>query len=497
MIKTVELNGAELEVANLGGFNTVVHNLGGDAIYASKYAGVTAGADNVAVIPAGAAKLISTTNGTVYLLGTGTVELTGQDCDSVNFRVPPSHGSGGGGGSDVTKAYVDTRDAQTLNSAKAYADTKSFETEDKLAAKADKSEIPTLPSALPADGGNADTVNGHTVNSDVPENAVFTDTVYQIATSGSDGLQSAADKAKLDGVEEGANNYTLPEATADALGGVRVGAGLSIDNGILSLLLSPVMHRNIFRGKNLGNSLTETQKASIQNGTFDDLFVGDYWVINGVYWRIVDMDYWLGCGQSTDNDDDTRANPLLRTTWHHLVIMPDSSLCGKVMGGKATGYGKVGYTNTPMFTTYLDSLVLPKVKAAFGDALREHSDILTTVQVNGTADNMDWFLRTIDIPNMIQMFGHRIFTAADPVNNVDNGLEGDISKTQFSLFRLCPQFIKCVQHDADPLDFDITYMWLRDSVNDNEYVYIDTNTGFVGSIAANYPLGVRPVFAIG
>lgn len=41
--------------------------------------------------------------------------------------------------------------------------------------KADKSEIPT---SLPANGGNADTVNKHTVKSDVPENAVFTDTVY-------------------------------------------------------------------------------------------------------------------------------------------------------------------------------------------------------------------------------------------------------------------------------------------------------------------------------
>ena len=41
--------------------------------------------------------------------------------------------------------------------------------------KADKSEIPTT---LPANGGNANTVNNHTVKSDVPENAVFTDTVY-------------------------------------------------------------------------------------------------------------------------------------------------------------------------------------------------------------------------------------------------------------------------------------------------------------------------------
>ena len=40
---------------------------------------------------------------------------------------------------------------------------------------AKKTEIPT---ELPANGGNSATVNGHTVKSDVPENAVFTDTVY-------------------------------------------------------------------------------------------------------------------------------------------------------------------------------------------------------------------------------------------------------------------------------------------------------------------------------
>ncbi len=496
MIKTVELTGSELEVKNLGGFNTVVHNLSADAVYASKYPGVTAGADNVAEIPAGAAKLISTTNGTVYLFGTGRVELTGQDHDSVNFSVPSSRITDGGGVSDVTQGYVDRRDEQMLSSAKQYADTKSSAVESKLADKADKSEIPTVPSELPANGGNSDTVNGHIVNSDVPENAVFTDTVYQNATPSSDGLQSAADKAKLDGVEAGANNYSLPAATADTLGGVKVGTGLTAVNGLLSLLLDPVMHRNIFRGKNLGDSLTTAQKTSIQNGTFDDLFVGDYWVINGIYWRIVDMDYWLGCGQSISSNSDTQASESLRTTYHHLVIMPDHPICSKQIG-KSTGAGKLGYGGTPMFTTYLSSLALPKVQAAFGDALKEHSDIFSTVHVNGTTDNMEWSVRTIDLPSMIQMFGHRLFTAADPVNNVDNGLEGDISKTQFSLFRLCPQFIKCIKHDAGPLDIDPTYMWLRDSVNDNEYVYIDTNTGFVGSIAANYPLGVRPVFAIG
>ena len=43
--------------------------------------------------------------------------------------------------------------------------------------------IKNKPSALPADGGNATTVNNHTVNSDVPADAVFTDTVYTHPTT--------------------------------------------------------------------------------------------------------------------------------------------------------------------------------------------------------------------------------------------------------------------------------------------------------------------------
>ena len=41
-----------------------------------------------------------------------------------------------------------------------------------------KSEISDFPSSLPASGGNADTVNNHTVKSNVPTDAVFTDTIY-------------------------------------------------------------------------------------------------------------------------------------------------------------------------------------------------------------------------------------------------------------------------------------------------------------------------------
>lgn len=41
-------------------------------------------------------------------------------------------------------------------------------------------------------------------------------------------------KTKLDGIEAGATKYVLPTASADTLGGVKVGAGLAINEGVLS-----------------------------------------------------------------------------------------------------------------------------------------------------------------------------------------------------------------------------------------------------------------------
>ena len=47
---------------------------------------------------------------------------------------------------------------------------------------------------------------------------------------------TTAEKTKLAGIDAGANNYTLPTATASALGGIKVGANLAIDSstGVLS-----------------------------------------------------------------------------------------------------------------------------------------------------------------------------------------------------------------------------------------------------------------------
>lgn len=50
----------------------------------------------------------------------------------------------------------------------------------------------------------------------IPSNAKFTDTTYSDATQSAHGLMTAADKKKLDGVAENANNYTHPASAAGA-----------------------------------------------------------------------------------------------------------------------------------------------------------------------------------------------------------------------------------------------------------------------------------------
>lgn len=75
----------------------------------------------------------------------------------------------------------------------------------------------------------------YSLNKTVPANALFTDTTYSVATTTANGLMASADKTKLDGIAAGANNYTLPAATASVLGGVKIGSNITNTAGTISL----------------------------------------------------------------------------------------------------------------------------------------------------------------------------------------------------------------------------------------------------------------------
>lgn len=117
-ITTVTLDGGELKVEGLNGQNTEIINKSGGAVYASKCPGVVPEADGVIEIAANTRDGLHGTNGTLYLLGTGKVELRGTDY-SVNFR-KPSSSTGGGGGTPTAELYGDAEFTNTIGSEYAY-----------------------------------------------------------------------------------------------------------------------------------------------------------------------------------------------------------------------------------------------------------------------------------------------------------------------------------------------------------------------------------------
>jgi hypothetical protein len=230
-------------------------------------------------------------------------------------------------------------------------------------------------------------------------------------------------------------------------------------------LMSPVNHRLAFRGKHLGSVVTTEQLAAIQAGTFEGLWLGDYWVINGINWRIADFDYWYGKG-------DTKCNK------HHLVIMPDSSLFFGTMNSAGTAGGYVGST---MYTTSMAE-IKATVAAAFGDSVISHREYLVNGVTSGRPTSMAWCDSTVEIPNEYMMYGHSHFRSAD--NTTGSGLTGTIDNTQLALFNAKPEYIY------------LKSAWLRDVVSAEKFAGIHENGGHF-AYNADWEMGTRPVFAIG
>lgn len=108
--KTIALTGAEIRANYSGGANAWLRNDGTATVYASTAPGVTAGADGVVSIPAGQSVGVYGANGTVYLMGTGSVQLVGSDYTACPFK---TSAQGGSGADSVARAAIEAHAADT------------------------------------------------------------------------------------------------------------------------------------------------------------------------------------------------------------------------------------------------------------------------------------------------------------------------------------------------------------------------------------------------
>ena len=107
--KTIALTGAEIRADYSGGTNAWLRNDGTATVYASTAPAVTPGADGTVSIPAGQAVRIDGACRTVYLLGTGSIQLVGSDYTACPFKT--SALSGGSGADSVARAAIEAHAA--------------------------------------------------------------------------------------------------------------------------------------------------------------------------------------------------------------------------------------------------------------------------------------------------------------------------------------------------------------------------------------------------
>lgn len=235
-------------------------------------------------------------------------------------------------------------------------------------------------------------------------------------------------------------------------------------------------HNAIYRGKYLGASATATQYAVIAEGTFDDLYIGDYWTIGGVNYRIAAFDYYLNCGDTA-------------CTTHHVVIVPDTCLYTAQMhntssGGYEGGAANTtagGYVGSDMYKSNLEQ-AKTIIKSAFNGHVLNHRIFLTNAVANGRASNIVWCDSEVDLMCEQMVYGSGIFSPVSDGSNVPTNFR--VEKSQLPLF----------QHEQSRI-FNHELWWLRDVISSSNFALIGTG-GNADQYGASDSRGVRPAFCI-
>lgn len=235
-------------------------------------------------------------------------------------------------------------------------------------------------------------------------------------------------------------------------------------------------HNAIYRGKSLGSTVTTAQYAAIKAGTFDDLYIGDYWTIGGVNYRIAAFDYYLNSG-------DTNC------TTHHVVIVPDTCLYNAQMhntssGGWESGAANTtagGYVGSDMYKSNLEQ-AKTIIKSAFSGHVLKHRIYLTNAVANGRASDGAWCDSEVDLMCEQMVYGSGIFSPVSDGSNVPANYR--VEKSQLPLF----------QHEPSRICNRATW-WLRDVITASYFARVNLY-GLANGNAASDSRGVRPAFCI-
>lgn len=199
------------------------------------------------------------------------------------------------------------------------------------------------------------------------------DTTYNDATQSAHGLMSVDDKKKLDGIANNANNYTLPIAKSDVLGGVKTGNNITNTDGTISITKEnvtnalgytpPTTDTNTWRG--IQNNLTS-------DSTTDSLSAAQGKVLKTLVDGKSDSGHTHDDRYYTESEIDTKLKNKSDTHSHPYLPVAGGTMTGDITFSAPTSAGQ---TRGFKFNGVTDSAALYYVEPNLKDDGRMRFDI--------------------------------------------------------------------------------------------------------------------------
>lgn len=226
-------------------------------------------------------------------------------------------------------------------------------------------------------------------------------------------------------------------------------------------------HNAIYRGKDLGSAVTDAQWAAIKDGTFDDLYIGDFWTIGGVTYRIAAFDYYYNTGDQV-------------CTRHHITLVPDTQMYTHQMNDSDVTAG--GYVGSKLYMTGLEQ-AKTTINTAFGsDHILSHRQMLCNAVSSGKPSGSSWYDSTVELMTEQNVYGGKMFGAC--TDGATSPAIYTVDKSQYPLFAFRPDLIS-----------NRNWFWLRDVADAMRFSRVDGGGDAICS-RASYDVGVRPSFSI-
>ena len=198
----------------------------------------------------------------------------------------------------------------------------------------------------------------------------------------------------------------------------------------------PINHNMIYRGQNLGSSLTDAQHTALSSGNFTDLYLGDYWTKTVT---IPAGTYTGGDGQEKTITAQTNitlkaviadfdtfyagyVSDRAAINTHHVAIIVTGFLFGaesdsvKYPTWNKTNSTAGGYVNS-LIHKWLVGSTLPQIESWFGSTkVLSHQKVLTNAITGDAASDWAWSSQKISLLSENQIYGSKIWGGSKATN---------------------------------------------------------------------------------